>query len=176
MKAPLNLEWDSANPPVEKLALQIIKDAIILGADSVLLELDLELHLEAEKEGDVIREKYRRPTFYEAIFKKRLKDYLRFQKTSYRELSVNRMFFELGQLPKAIKFTHTKSGVDEIMLPIYGCLFEDIKKVLLIAAGVTPKTSGEASGAFETIKPVSKWRFESKDLTRQLQLKRIRKA
>jgi hypothetical protein len=58
----------------------------------------------------------------------------------------------------------------------YGDLFEDIVRILQVAAKVSPKTSGEVSGVIETIKPVSKWMLESKDLTRQIQLKRIRKT
>ncbi|MDD5140568.1 MAG: hypothetical protein PHY43_09960 [Verrucomicrobiales bacterium] len=174
MSVSLNLDHDLAKEPINRLVLQIIKDAIKLGADGILLELDLELHLKVEKESEVVREKYRRPTFYEAIFKKRFKDYLRFEKLSFRKLNVSRMFFELGQLPNALKLTYIINGVEKTMLPIRGCLFEDISQILSVAAGVTPKTSGEVSGVIETIKPVSKWMLESKDLTRQVQLRRIR--
>lgn len=174
MSTSLNLDCDSAKEPVNKLSLQIIKDAIKLGADGILLELDLDLHLKVERESEAIREKYRRPTLFEAIFKKKFKDYVHFQKLSFRKLNVSRMFFELGQLPNALKLTCIINGAEETMTPIRGCLFEDIIQILLVAAGVTPKTSGEVSGVIETIKPVSKWMLESKDLTRRIQLRRIR--
>jgi hypothetical protein len=84
------------------------------------------------------------------------------------------MFFEFGQLPNAMKLTYNVNGVEEAMTPIRGCLFEDITEILLVAAGVPPKANGEVSGAIETIKPASKWMLESKDLTRRIQLRRIR--
>src|ERR1700685_4494211 len=176
MNTSLNLDDDSVKESINRLVLQIIKDAIKLGADGILLNLDLELHLKVEKESEVVREKYRRPTFYEAIFKKRFKDFVRFEKLSFRKLNVSRMFFQLGQLPNALKLTYIVNGVEEAMTPIRGCLFEDITEILLVAAGVPPKAKGEASGVIETIKPVSKWILESKDLTQQIQLRRIRAA
>ena len=66
------------------------------------MELDTELHLEVQKESEAIREKYRRPSFHEAIFKKRFRDYSRYGKPT-----VEKMFFELGQLPNALKVTDT---------------------------------------------------------------------
>lgn len=174
MSASLNLDSDLVKEPVNRLALKIVKDAIKLHANGILLELDLELHLKVEKESAAIRKKYGQPTLYEAIFKKRFKDYLRFERLSFRKLNVSRMFFELDRLPDAVKVTYIINGVEETMTPIRGCLFEDIIQILSVAAGVEPKTSGEVSGVIETIKPVSKWMFESKDLTRQVQLNRVR--
>jgi len=171
--APLNLKYDSTAAPIIKLTHQIIKHAVILKADAVLMELDTELHLKVEKESEVIREKYRRPTFYEAIFKKRFKDYIRFKKLSYRKLIVSRMFFELNQLSNALKVIHIINGIEQAMPSARGCLFEDITRTLLIAAGVPPKTTGKVSGMIETINPISKWRLESKDLTRRIELRKI---
>lgn len=169
MNASLNLDLDSAKEPINKLALCIIKDAMKLYADGILLELDLELHSQFEKESKPIREKYRRPNFYEAIFKRRFKDYFCFGKPT-----IEKMFFELGQLPNALKVTYIINGVEENMPSANGGLFEDIIQILLVAAGVPPKTSGEVSAVIETIKPASKWRLESKDLTQRIELRRIR--
>ena len=169
MNASLNLDHDSAKEPINKMALCIIRDAIKLGVDGILLELDLELHSKFKKESEPIRKKYRRPSFYEAIFKRRFKDYFCFGKPT-----IEKMFFELGQLPNALKVTYIINGVEENMPSTNGGLFEDVTQILLVAAGVPPKTSGEISGVIETIKPTSKWRLESKDLTQRIQLQRIR--
>jgi len=171
--APLNLKPDSTAEPIIKLTHQIIKHAVILKADAILMELDMELHLKVEKEIKGIFKKYRRPTFHEAIFKNRFKDYVRFAKLSFRKLNVSRMFFELDQLPKALKVTYIINGVQEATPSVGGALFEDIIRILLTAAGVPPKANSEVSGAIETIKPVSKWMLESKDLTRRIELRRI---
>jgi hypothetical protein len=171
MNGPLNLAYDSARKPIDKLALQFIKDAIKLGADAIFLELDLELHVKVEKESEPIREKYRRPNFYEAIFKGRFRDYF-----YYGKPSIEKMFFELGQLPNALEVTYVINGVEKDMLPAHGSLFEDITRILLAAAGVPPKTSGEVSAMIETMKPISKWRLESRDLTRRIELRRVPKS
>jgi hypothetical protein len=171
MNASLNLDRDSAKEPINELVLCIIKDAIKLGADGILLELDLELHSKFEKESKPIREKYRRPNFYEAIFKRRFKDYFCFGKPT-----IEKMFFELGQLPNALRVTYIINGVEKNMPSANGGLFGDITEILLVAAGVPPKTSGEISGVIETIKPTSKWIIESKDLTQRIALRKIRVA
>ena len=171
MNASLNLDRDSAKEPINKMALCIIRDAIKLGADGILLELDLELHSKFEKESKPIREKYRRPSFYESIFKRRFKDYFCFGRPA-----IEKMFFELGQLPNALKVTYIINGVEKNMPSANGGLLEDVTQILLAAAGVPPKTSGEISGVIETIKPTSKWKLESKDLTRRIALLKIRAA
>jgi hypothetical protein len=169
MNDALDLDTSSPIEPLNKLVLCIIKDAIKLGADGILLELDLELHAKVEKQSEVIREKYRSPTFYEAIFKGRFKDFFCFGKPT-----IEKMFFELDQLPNALKVAYIINGVEEATPSTRGSLFEDISRILLAAAGVPSKTSGEVSAIIETIKPISKWRIESKDLTREIQLQRIR--
>jgi hypothetical protein len=174
MNASLNLDDDSAKEPINRLVLQIIKDAIKLGADGISLDLDLELHLKVERQRKAIWEKYRRPSFYEAIFKKKFKDYLRFEKLSFRKLNFDRMFFELDQLPNALKLTYIINGVEEAMRPISGWLFEDIIQILSVTAGIPPETNGEVSAVIETVKPTSKWKLESKDLTQRVELRRIR--
>ena len=167
--SPLNLDFKEAAEPIIRLTLTIIKDAIRLKADAILLELDLETHLTTHKSRGLIIEKYKRPSFFEAIFKKRFKDFYRFG-----ESTVEKMFFELGRLPNALKVTFIIRGVEKNMPSANGGLFEDITQVLLVAAGVPAKTNGEVSAVIETVKPVSKWRLESKDLTRQIHLCRIR--
>jgi hypothetical protein len=169
MNGPLNLDTYSTSEPLNKLVLTIIKNAISVGADAILLELDLELHTKVEKASEAIRAKYRRPDFYEAIFRRRFKDYF-----CYGKSTVEKMFFELGQLPNALKVTHIINGVEEATPSARGSLFEDITQILLVTAGVPAKTTGEVSAVIETIKPVSKWIIESKDLTQRIQLKRIR--
>jgi hypothetical protein len=148
MNGPLNLDIHSTREPIDKLVLTVIKDGIALGADGILLELDFDLHLKVQKESEVIREKYRRPTFYEAIFKKRYKDFF-----CYGKSMVEKMFFELGQLPMALKVAYSINGIQQLTPPVRGELFADI---------------------IETIKPVSKWMLESEDLTRHVRLRRIR--
>ena len=174
MSGHLSLDYSSAREPVNKMVLCIVKDAIKLGADGILLELDLESHLKVQKESEAIREKYRRPSFYEAIFKKRFKDYFRFEKSSFRKLNIEKMFFELAQLPMALKVTYLIDGVQQTMPSFHGELFADVIRILQVAAGVSPKTSGEISAIIETVKPASKWMLESKDLTQRIQLRRIR--
>jgi hypothetical protein len=171
MNASLNLDRDSAKEPINKMVLCIIRDAIKLGADGILLEFDLELHAKFEKESKPIREKYRRPNFYEAIFKRRFKDFFCFGKPT-----IEKMFFELGQLPNALRVSYIINGVEKNMPSANGGLFEDATQILLVAAGVPPKTSGEISGVIETIKPTSKWKLESKDLTQRIELRKIRAA
>ena len=151
----LNLDTYSTSEPLNKLVLTIIKNAISVGADAILLELDLELHTKVEKVSEAIRAKYRRPDFYEAIFRRRFKDYF-----CYGKSTVEKMFFELGQLPNALKVTHIINGVEEATLSARGSLFEDITQILLVTAGVPAKTTGEVSAVIETIKPVSKWIIE----------------
>src|SRR5476649_2289741 len=128
MNLSLNLARDSAKEPINKMVLCIIRDAIKLGADGILLELDLELHAKFEKESKPIREKYRRPNFYEAIFKRRFKDYFCFGKPT-----IEKMFFELGQLPNALKVTYIINGVEENIPSTNGGLFGDITQILLVA-------------------------------------------
>lgn len=172
--APLDLKHDSTAAPIIKLTHQIIKDAVILKADAILMELDTELHLKVQKESEAIREKHRRPSFYEAIFKKRFKDYFRFEKSSFRKSNIEKMFFELGRLPMALKATYLIDGVQQTWPSFHSELFADVIRILQVAAGVSPKTSGEVSAIIETVKPASKWILESKDLTRRIQLRRIR--
>jgi hypothetical protein len=95
MNASLNLDLDSAKEPINKLVLCIIKDAIKLDADGILLELDLGLHAKFEKESKLIREKYRHPNFYEAIFKRRFKDYFCFGKSAIEKYSLNLASFQM---------------------------------------------------------------------------------
>jgi hypothetical protein len=63
---------------------------------------------------------------------------------------------------------------DSAREPVNKLALSIITEILLVAAGVPPKANGEVSGAIETIKPASKWMLESKDLTRRIQLRRIR--
>ena len=176
MNSSLNLDYDLAKEPLNKLVLCIIKDAIKLDADCILLELDLELHLKAQAQYEAIDKKHRRPSFSEAISQKRITDYFRFWRANFRKLNIQRRFFEIGKLPTTLRLIYIVNGVQEIMPSVHGGLFEDIVRILQVAAKISPKTTGEMSGVIETIKPVSKWMLESKDLTQQIQLKRIRNA
>ena len=173
---PLNLKHDLTltAEPLVRLTFQIIKDAIKLGADGILLELDLELHLKAQTQYEGIDKKYRRPSFFEAIFQKRITDYFRFWRANFRRLNIQRRFFEIDKLPTALRVIYIVNGVQETMPSVYGDLFEDIVRILQTIAGISPKTKGEVSGVIETIKPISKWMLESKDLTQRIQLQRIR--
>jgi hypothetical protein len=174
LNASFNLDRDSAKEPINKLVLCIIEDAIKLGADVILLELDLELHLKAQKQYEAIDKKYRRPSFSEAISQKRIADYFRFWRANFRRLNIERRFFEISKLPTGLRVIFIVNGVQETMPSTCGELYEDIIRILQVAAGISPKTKGEVSGVIETIKPISKWMFESKDLTQRIQLRRIR--
>lgn len=173
MNASLNLDRDSAKDPTNKLVLSIIRGAIKFGADGILLKLDLELHLRARAQLEAINKKYRRPNFFEAISQKRMADYFRFWSVNYRKLNISRMFFEIDKLPTALRVIYMVNGVQETMPSAYGDLFEEMVRILQVAAGISPKSEGEVSSVIETIKPISKWTLESRDLTKQIQLKRI---
>ena len=169
MNSALNLHYDSAKESLNKLVLCIIKDAIKLGVDSILLEVDLELHLKVQKASEVIHEKYKHPSFFEAIFKSRFKDYFSFGRTT-----IEKMFFELGQLPQVLRIIYSINGVQEAMPSACGNMFVDIVRILQSSGGIAPNTNREVSATIETVKPVSQWNLESKDLTQKIELKRIR--
>ena len=173
---PLNLKRDLTAEPIVKLTLQIIRDALILKADEIVLKLDLELHLKAQAQYEAIDKKYRRPNLFEAISQKRTADDLRFWSANFRKLNNGRRFFEIGKLPTALGVIYVINGVQEATPSAHGDLFEDIIRILEDAAGISPKTKGEISGIIETINPISRWMLESKDLTQQIHLKRIRKT
>jgi hypothetical protein len=149
---PLNLGPDAtAGPPINRLTSQIIKDAIHLKADAILLELDMELHLKAHEEWK---------TFQQAL--------------QAKSLTEDQIFLKLGKLPNACEVIYIIGGKREQMKPLSGELFGNVVNILLLATGVAPWTKGEISVPLETIKPASKWTLESNDVTRRIHLQRIR--
>ncbi len=173
MHEPLNLRCELDSKPIPKLISLILSQAIYEKAECIILELDLELHLKAQAQYEAIDKKYRRPSFSEAIFQKRITDYFRFWSANFRKLNISRRFFEMDKLPTALRVIYIVNGVQNTMSSASGNLFEDIVQILQIAAGISPKAKGEVSSVIETIKPISKWTLESRDLTKQIQLKRI---
>jgi hypothetical protein len=78
------------------------------------------------------------------------------------------------RFPLAFQIT-LKSGEKERKLaPATGYLFEPVTRVLLNAAEIPYWTNGETSVELETCNPSSRWKIESKDLTQQIHLRRIR--
>lgn len=154
MSAPvLNLTPDSTEGPVVALTLQIIKNAVRLNADAILLELDVDLHGKAQKEYEVLVE---------------MRD--------TRSLTDDQFFFRFSRLPTAFNITYTIAGKPAPAAPISGELFENVVGVMLAATDIPPRTEGEIAASLETIKPTSNWTVESKDLRRRVELIRIRKA
>jgi hypothetical protein len=148
---PLNLKRDSPTDPTTKLTLQIIKDAVILNADAILLELDTELHLKVHEELESLR-----------------------QLLENKSLTVDQFFFKIGQLPNTFGVTYTINGVQDPTPSVSGELFGSVINILLLAVGIPYWTKDEISTPLETINPTSKWMIESKDLTQRIQLRRIR--
>jgi hypothetical protein len=147
-----NLSRDPEAAPILKLASQIIKDAIALNADAILMELDVELHLKVQQEMAALNE---------ALEKK--------------SITADRCFFELGKLPGAFHLTHIIDGKSHPAPSGNGELFGHIVRIFLLTMDIPPWTKDEISASFETIKPVSRWTFKSKDLTRRVEFKRIRR-
>jgi hypothetical protein len=148
---PLNLKPDlTAEPPI-RMVLQIVKDAIVLNADTIFLELDMELHLKVQEETKSL-----------------------LQSMQNKSLSADEFFLKYDRLQKAFGVAYAINGVQNQMTPANGELFGDITKTLLLAAGISNSTKGEISAEFETSNPPSKWRIESKELARKIQLQRIR--
>jgi hypothetical protein len=149
---PLNLGPEAAaEPPINRLTLQIIRDAIRLKADAILLELDLEIHLQAHEEWKAFQ-----------------------QALQAKSLTKDQIPFKLGRLPNSCEVTYIIGGKREQMRPLSGELFGNVVNILLLAMGIPPWTKGVISAPLETIKPTSKWIFESNNVTRQIHLQRIR--
>ena len=151
-KTQLDLKPDATTEPMIRLALQIIKDAVVLNADEILLELDVDLHLKVHQEME---------SLMQLFYKKKL-------------LTADEFFFKMDRLPNAFQISHSTNGIRDQKPSANGELFGNVTRILLLATEVPPWTKGEISAPLETINPVSKWMFESKDLTRQVQLRRIR--
>jgi hypothetical protein len=151
----LDLNPDPTERPIVRLTLGIIKDAVLLNADAILLELDKELHLKFLEEWEVARQSLR-------------------EKSLTKEQFMEQLFFELGKLPNACEVIYVIGGKREQMTPLNGELFGNFVNILLLATGIPPWTKGEVHTSFETIKPRSKWTFESRDITRRVEFKRIR--
>jgi hypothetical protein len=147
---PLNLKPDSATAPTISLTLQLIKEAIKLKAEAIRLELDMELHLKVHEEMKAINQD--------------------------KSQTVDELFFKISRLPKAFGVTFTINGVQNQMPSASGELFGNVTRILLLAVGIPVWTKGEISAQLETINPASKWILESKDLTRRIELRRIRKT
>jgi hypothetical protein len=153
MKAdPLNLKTDPATAPMIRLTLKIVEDAIRLNADVILLELDMELHMKAREELIALK-----------------------QSLQEKSITKDQYFFKFGRLPDAGEVIYVIGGKRKQMPPFHGELFECVVRILLQACGMAPWTKGEISGPLETVNPASKWILESKDLTRRIELRRIRK-
>ena len=67
------------------MTLQIIKNAVILNADAILLELDMELHLKVHEEMKAINQD--------------------------KSQTVDELFFKISRLPNAFGVTFTINGV-----------------------------------------------------------------
>jgi hypothetical protein len=86
---PLDLKPDSTTGPPIKMTLQIIKNAVILNADAILLELDMELHLKVHEEMKAINQD--------------------------KSQTVDELFFKISRLPNAFGVTFTINGVKNQM-------------------------------------------------------------
>jgi hypothetical protein len=148
---PLNLNIDSTENPTVKLTLTIIRNAIILKADAILLELDTELHLKVHEELESLR-----------------------RLLENKSLTFEEFIFKSDKLPNAFRVTHIINGVQDPVPSITGELFGSVINILLNAVGIPYWTKGEISTPLETINPPSKWMIESKDLTQRVELNRIR--
>ena len=151
---PLNLTPDSKVAPVIRLTHMLIKDALMLRAEEILLELDVELHAKTHEELKRLNEEMAK---------------------SGKTLQIGgEFFFKLMHLPNAVGVTYTINGIPNQRPSMNGELFGNIVSILLQACGIAPWTKGNISAPLETINPASKWILESKDLTRLVQLRRIR--
>jgi hypothetical protein len=151
---PLNLKSDSEEAPIIRLAHQLVKDAVKLRADKIMLELDVELHAKTHEELKRLNEEIAK---------------------SGKTLQIGgEFFFKLMHLPDAVRISYMTNGIPSQLPSMNGELFGNIVSILLQACGIAPWTKGNVSARLETVNPVSKWILESKDVTRELQLRRIR--
>jgi hypothetical protein len=139
---PLNLKPDSEVAPVIRLTHMLIKDALRLRAEEILLELDVELHAKTHDELIKLNEEM--------------------AKTGKTLEIGGEFFFKLTHLPKAVGVTYTINGIPNQQPRMNGELFGNIVSILLQACGIAPWTKSNISAQLETINPASKWIFESK--------------
>ncbi|HEV2695045.1 MAG TPA: hypothetical protein VG347_19275 [Verrucomicrobiae bacterium] len=144
---PLNLKAEPDAEPMVRLALQLFIDAAALKADTILLELNMGLHLKEQEE-------------IKAIFQNKLKSVAEFE-------------FKMSQLPKPFMVTYMINGIPDRQLPTSGEIFGNIVSIYLLHAGIPHWSKGEISTPLETINPISKWLLISDDVTRRVELKEI---
>jgi hypothetical protein len=148
---PLNLKNDSTTDPTIKLTLSIIRSAVSLKADAILLELDTELHSKVHEELESLR-----------------------QLLENKSLTVEQFFFKADKLPNAFGVTYIINGVQDPAPSISGELFTSVINILLLAIGIPYWSKDKVSAQLETINPATKWMLESDDLTQRIQLRKIR--
>jgi hypothetical protein len=140
---------DLADAPLVKFVSLILARAIWDKVDLVIFELDQQLHAKGEIEHEQLLSK--------AGAKITLDDFMK--------------AFEM--IPKAFAITFKTGENKHKLAPAAGSLFDPAVRIILNAGEIPYWRKGEISGEFETEKPASKWRIESKDLTRSLELKRV---
>jgi hypothetical protein len=82
--------------------------------------------------------------------------------------------FSQYEFPEVFHITLKKDGTESKMPSAPSNLFDPIARVLLNAVEVPYWKKDEISAELETSNPQSKWKIESKDSTRKIQLQRIR--
>jgi hypothetical protein len=83
---------------------------------------------------------------------------------------------DMKKFPTAFRITLKIGETEKKLSPANGYLFELVMRVLLNAVEIPYWKKDEISAELETVNPSSKWVIESKDLTQQIQLRRIRAA
>jgi hypothetical protein len=142
-------ESDPAETPLINFVSLILAQAILDKVDTIIFELDQQLHAKAETEFEKM--------LSEAGTKVTAADFMKASEIK----------------PKAFAITFKTGEKKYDLAPAPGALFTPTVNVVLNAAAIPYWKKGEVSGEFETEKPSSKWRIESKDLTQRIQLRRI---
>ena len=145
---PLDLAVKSA--PANGLVAQLLIQAIRDKADVVTFKLDRDLHLKTKDAWESVMATMKLPNDPD--------DFISL----------------LNSQPKAFQIIFRIGDKKQNQTPIHGNLFEPTVRILLLAVEVPYWIKGDVSAGFETVNPVSKWLLESKDLTRQVELRRVR--
>ena len=87
------------------------------------------------------------------------------------EDKADKIIFELAQDFQITRLTGAKESKSA---PASANLYEVTIRILLTATEIQYWTKGEVSAPLETVNPISKWMLESKDLTKRVELRRIR--
>ncbi len=91
-----------------------------------------------------------------------------------KELLTAARIFDSTRFPSAFRITYKIGDVGNELTPTKAVLFEPAMRVLLNAAEIPFWKKGDISAELVTANPDSKWLLESKDLTRRIELRRIR--